>query len=261
MSVPVFLSSTYSYFTRQGVTDVQTIMDDFATKAAAKGWTNPGAGLYKTPVDADGRWLDVLLTRITQQKLEWRVRDQSGNTICTRRLWIATGTSVAAHIFVGEYHAHISVDWGIGWEYVHAGILDQTPETQASNSRYVFGNGTRTNTDTADSYSAWTYAAMMDNATAYLGNRATQYSGNSSYYLGWTTNGNRIIRPWGMWTKVSGDSTNPRFHGRAYQCVMLPNDIAMGTKVTLPIDAGLSGLFMVCGIPAWTTARIAIRIG
>ena len=70
-----------------------------------------------------------------------------------------------------------------------------------------------------------------------------------------------IIRPWGMWTKVSGDSTNPRFHGRAYQCVVLPNDIAMGTKVTLPIDAGLSGLFMVCGIPAWTTARIAIRIG
>ena len=78
MAAPAFLSSSFAYFERQGVSDVQTIMDDIDHQVknhTTPAWTNPSAGLYKSPVDAVGRFFDVLLTRVTQQKLEWRVRD------------------------------------------------------------------------------------------------------------------------------------------------------------------------------------------
>ncbi|MBZ5497699.1 MAG: hypothetical protein LAP85_14955 [Acidobacteriia bacterium] len=259
MSVPAFLNSSYRYFFRRGVSDVQTIMDDFATETAAAHWSNPSTTLYKSPVDSDGRWFDVLLTRIAATKLEWRVRDQYGTTLCTRRMQIAG--SCIAHILLGEYHAHISADSGVGWEYVHAGVLDQTPEPQATNTRYVFGNGSRSNTDTFDSSNPWTYAGMIDNATASLANRATQYASNQSYTINWTAGGNRIVRPWGMWARALGEVSNAKFHGRAYQCVMVPADISYGAKVTLPIDVGQSGLFLVSGIASYAGAKIAIRIG
>ena len=71
------------------MSDVQTIMDDIDHQVknhTTPAWTNPSAGLYKSPVDAVGRFFDVLLTRVTQQKLEWRVRDYLADTICTRRI-------------------------------------------------------------------------------------------------------------------------------------------------------------------------------
>src|SRR5512147_433054 len=88
MGVPAFLNSSYRYFCRVGVSDVQQIIDDFQTEVLANGppWTNPSAGLYKSPVDADGRWMDILLTKISASKLEMRLRDQLGQTICTRRI-------------------------------------------------------------------------------------------------------------------------------------------------------------------------------
>ena len=86
MAPPIFLSSSFAYFNRQGVSDVQAIIDDIDTRllAHSPAWTKTSAGLYKSPVDAAGRFFDVLLTKINAQKLEMRVRDYNSVTLCSR---------------------------------------------------------------------------------------------------------------------------------------------------------------------------------
>ena len=84
MAVPSYLNTGFRYFERMGVSDVQQIIDDVEDEVMASTglgdvawapWTNPSAGLYKSPVDAWNRFMDVLFTRVTQQKLEMRQRN------------------------------------------------------------------------------------------------------------------------------------------------------------------------------------------
>ena len=72
MAVPSYLNTGFRYFERIGVSDVQQIIDDVEDEVLASSglgdvawspWTNPSAGLYKSPVDAWNRFMDVLFTQ------------------------------------------------------------------------------------------------------------------------------------------------------------------------------------------------------
>jgi hypothetical protein len=163
----------------------------------------------------------------------------------------------------GQYHMNVSVDSGTGWEGLGAFILDQTPEAQGSNARYVCGGGYRSNADSADGYWSALRWFMMDNNAAAYAERVTQWyavSAASSSAM-FTLNGTRIIRPMGLWTKPAGEVSYYRFHGRAYQHVLVESGVATGSKLTIPIDVGLSGLFFVVAVPSGASTKVAIRIG
>ena len=249
MAVPAFLNSSFRYFNRSGVSDVQTIMDDFAAEVAANSpaWTNPSAGLYQSPVDGDGRFFDVLLTRVTQYKLEWRVRDQLANTLCTRRINCPSANNWNVHIYTGQYHAVIDVEMGSAApEALAAGILDLSPESQTVHTHYCYGAGSRSNADSL-SGNDWSSNFMIDNATAASAQRVPNSitSGNLGFTL--TLSGYRMYIPYNMWVQPSGGG-NYKYAGRAYQHLMGDKDQAnMGTPLTIPLDTGTTGVFRPIG--------------
>ena len=265
MGVPTFLNSSYRYFCRVGVSDVQQIINDFQAEVLANtpAWTNPSAGLYKSPVDADGRWMDVLLTKISASKLEMRLRDQLGQTLCTRRINNTSGAGNAwtVHIITGQYHMNISVDSGTGWEGFGASMLDQTPEAQGSNARYVCGGGLRSNSDVIDSYWSAIRWFMMDNNAAAYAERVTQWYCTISAAALFTLNGTRIIRPMGHVDQARRADLLPQVPRPRLPVRARRDGIATGSKLTLPIDVGLSGLFFVAAVPTGASSKVAIRIG
>ncbi len=249
MAVPVFLNSSFRYFNRSGVSDVQTIMDDFAAEVAANSpaWTVPSANLYKSPVDADGRFFDILLTRTTQQKLEWRVRDQLGNTLCTRRINCPSTNTWDVRIYTGQYHAVVDVDMGSAApEALVGGILDLSPESQVVHTHYCYGGGTRSNADAVAS-NDWSSVFMIDNAAAAVIQRVpnSMNSGNQGFTL--TLSGYRMYIPYNMWVQPTGGG-NYKYAGRAYQHLMGDATQAnMGTPITIPLDTGTTGVFRPIG--------------
>lgn len=263
MSVPIFLSSNFYYFERDNVSDVQTMMDDFDTQAMSvnnPAWTHPSTGLYKSPVDADGRWFDVLFTRVTQQKLEFRVRDANGATVCTRRINCPSTNNWSVRIFTSQYYVHIDVDPVTATaEHLTAGMLDPSPD--AAHNKYVYGNGFRSTADSNDSYSNVGRLYMIDNTTPAYGDRVLIWgaAGNNDMALR-TMNGSRIYRPHGLYCKPTGGATM-FFAGRRYQTLLVDAALGWGAKVTVPIDSNLSGLFRVTCLPSFCSACAAMRIG
>jgi len=61
MSVPAFPNSSFRNFARDGISNVQAIIDNFAaeTEANVPPWSNQDPGFYLSPVDAFGRFFDI----------------------------------------------------------------------------------------------------------------------------------------------------------------------------------------------------------
>ncbi len=251
MAIPAFLNSSYRFFERVGVSDVQTIMDDFAAEVLANDppWTNPSGTLYKSPVDAAGRFFDVLLTRATQYQLEWRVRDQNAAVICTRRIVIPSVNSSLVRIFTGQFHAIVDVDTvTTSWEALVAGIVDLSPAAQSAHARYVYGGGSR-DIATSRAWYWWPDLAMIDDATPTLATRCTTFNPAGTANLGkLLASGLRVHRPVELWAKPVGLGSQFRYAGRAYQQIIVGENYPWAEGlITLPIDAGVVGTFRNLG--------------
>jgi len=267
MAAPTFLSSSFAYFERQGVSDVQTIMDDIDHQVknhTTPAWTNPGAGLYKSPVDSSGRFFDVLLTRITQYKLEWRVRDYNANTICTRRINLPSTNTWTVHLWFGENHLEVGVDCGSAVpEFLTAGLLDCSPDSQSSHTHNVYGHGSRTNADVADGYATVAYAIMWDGGAAgaaytiRLQAFCPQSYGQAAVL---TMNGARMYREAAYFALATGEATNHKIAGRRYHTLICDANLPHFSRITVPIDLGVSGTFMVTGQAASGGQRLCMRI-
>jgi hypothetical protein len=267
MAAPVFLLSSFVYFERQGVSDVQTIIDDIGQQVlnhASPAWTNPSAGLYKSPVDAVGRFFDVLLTRVTQYKLEWRVRDYLANTICTRRINLPSANLWVVHLWFGENHLEVGVECGSAApEFLTAGLLDCSPDAQNSHTHNVYGHGSRTSADVADGYATVIYAVMWDNNaggavnTVRLQTFSPQSYGQAAVV---TMNGARIYREAAYFALATGETSNYKIAGRRYQTLICDANLPHFSRVTVPIDIGVSGTFMVTGQASAGGQRLCMRI-
>jgi hypothetical protein len=264
MAVPSYLNTGFRYFERVGVSDVQQIIDDVAAEVLASSglgdvawspWTNPGAGLYKSPVDAWSRFMDVLFTRVTQQKLEMRLRNQGAETIMTRRIILSSSYTWTVRIYSGPYHLLIDVYMGgAPSQGFSAGILDLSPDPQDCHSLYVYGTGPydtadfNDNTDNADSafIKAGTSAAGHTNCVALYG-----VVGNGGGFGYRTLSGARVYRTREFWTQQIGATGMYGYYhyaGMAYQQLFCPTALCKeGSKQYVPIDTGKLGVFRVIG--------------
>jgi hypothetical protein len=244
MAIPGYLSSSYRYATELGtITDVADLITAIAAELAANdpAWTSEGGGVYKSPVDADGRFFKITLTRIAAQNLEMTITDQNAVAVGVRRMQISSTYNVIM-IYSGEFHFCIDVlKSGGSAESLSAGILDFYPQAQAASTRYVYGNGSRADNDTL-SNGDWRLASMVDNATPTHKQRCSDWVntvGNRAIL--YTMAGNILYHPREFWASTAA-ITNA-FAGRAYQQIMLPyfGDAAAVMKV--PLSESVVGYF------------------
>jgi len=158
MTIPRYLDQAvypFSSVTVLGLTDVESggvgIISSMRSLlvGGSLNWTEPSTALFKTPVDAAGRFLDILVTRISATVIEWRVRDQAAVTICTRRFNLGTGALFIHGSTVGCYAEFVQTAQNAA-ENGRAFVLDVAPDQNADVSIYVVGNGFRNNAGTND---------------------------------------------------------------------------------------------------------------
>ncbi len=258
MTIPNHLNSSFRYKETIGVTDVATVITDFRAETVTSGspaWTEPSSNLFKSPTDADGRFFDVLLTRVDATTLEWRVRDQNAATICTRRIQIdAAGTTI--RIYSGQYHAWVDALRATP-EELWAGILDLSPLAQSAHSNYVYGNGRRTTANTVDgSGSNYDQAFMLDNGTAAIAVRVCRLACNLSTNVQQGPGGEDIFSSAEVLANMSG---TVRRVGRYYQAFEVDGAKAAGAELDAPIDSGVTGTFKVVGNAANSGVRLCLR--
>lgn len=265
MAAPVFLSSSFGYFDRLGLSDVQTIIDDIDAKllAHSPAWSKPGAGLYKSPVDASGRFFDLLFTRVNAQKLEMRVRDYSAVTICTRRINAPSTNVWHVHYLYGENHFDLWVNCGsTAPEFLCAGLLDCSPDAQNAHTHNVYGDGTRTTADSADAYTSIAYAFMIDNVTAVGTTQRLQAFNPPSYgnQCLLTMNGSRMYREAAYLALATGEVSNYRIAGRRYHTLLTHDGLPAFARVTVPIDTAVAATFMVSPQAAYNNGKFVVRV-
>lgn len=256
MTVPVFLNTTHRYLRLVGVTDVQTIINNLDTELEAASWTNPGAGLYQTPTDADGRWYDVLFTKIDADTLEIRVRDKLGVTVGTRRMDIdAAGTDVL--ILCGEMHCALEALRATP-EYMYVTMIDMSPEAQTVHGAYIFFGASRTSAGAVDASHNYTRGYLLNLSTAaYVFVNAGEWvaSGHADN-ASITVSGAYTFRP--MMLHGTNVGNVGRQFGRCYQALLGESTLSPGTLYDVPIDTGVTAKFTIVG-SAVNQTRMFVR--
>lgn len=260
MSIPFHLDSTqvpYNFLRTDGMTDVNTIISDFrAQVVTGLSWTEPSTALFKTPIDAASRFLDVLLTRISATNLELRVRNQTGATIMTRRIQIVSGGSV--NYYCNTYGFIIESLVAAQSEVAQGHVLDLTPDGQGDHSLYVVAGAFRSAADTNDNQGQhagdlW----AMDNGAATYRARIKR----CDIDLGFTVNLTSIRDITGGFRLVDqmvdiNFSTIVKWAGRVCHSLIGDISIPYGSIVRVNIDDATQAQFRVIGL---LTAAQAMR--
>ena len=270
MSIPAFLTSSFFYFERVNVTDVATIISDFQAQVLANVpvWTNPLGGVFVSPVDSSGRFLKVALTRVNATDLTVVVSDQNSIAIASRMIRISATNGTQVRIFTGQFH--FAIDCNVGTsspEFVVGGILDESPESQSTHTRYVWATGPRTADGSTYTDYHWEYYSMLDNVTPAFYRRVCMYLAPISGYPSPVIDslGFFISQPILMYTFKDAGAYQ-YYAGRAYQMVFISSlSGGAGTEITLPVDAGVTGVFKILSGDGYTSSPsngwvVAVRI-
>jgi hypothetical protein len=249
MTIPRYLDQSvypFSSVTVLGLTDVESggvgIISSMRTLLVTTlGWTEPSANLFKTPVDGAGRFLDILVTRISATVVEWRVRDQAGVTVCTRRFNLGTGAMFIHGSTVGCYAEFVQTAQN-GLENGRAFVLDVAPDGNADVSLFVVGNGFRTaagaNDGAGDVYGE--YFAIDNGASATL-NRTfflSTDSGQTPAHL--TSAGKFLFREEAIVINFAG---TVKWAGRIPHMVLCSSLFNGGDERDIYIDTNTPGRF------------------
>ncbi len=268
MSIPLFLDSTqvpYNYTQIDNISDVESggvgIITTFRAQAVTGlGWTEPSSGLFKTPVDAAGRWLDVLLTRISATVIEWRVRNSAGTTLLTRRIQITAGFPIRFYTniygcLIEALQANPETS-----EVLQAHILDQTPDLQTDVSNYIIGAGRRTSGSVDDGSGNTTgHYFAFDNAVAthVAGRTMSCRILQGTALVMQNAQGTYWMRDMLIGINQAGTI---RWSGRICHALLVDSTIPPGTDRAIKIDTSTTATYRVIGVPAIeTTVRFMMR--
>lgn len=259
MAVPTFLATVFRYLSVAGVTDVAAIITNFRSEVITNGtWTEPSAGLFKSPPDADGRFFDILLVATTATRLQFRVRNQSATVLFDREIDI-DGAGTEVRIYTGPYHAWIESVRATP-EVAFGTLLDLTPDLQTAHSNYVAGNAKRTSAGADDgNFGNIGQVASFDaGVPAFASRLMTMDQAGGVVVPKLTPSGDQIAYPAELAANMSGLQ---RMIGRLFQAYMVDASLAFGAEVTFPIDTATSAVFKVISVTSsgGGTQRIAVR--
>jgi hypothetical protein len=267
MTIPFFLDSTqvpFNYTEIYGITDVETggvgIITTFRAQAVTGlGWTEPSTALFKTPVDAAGRWFDVLLTRISATVLEYRMRNSSGTTITTRRIQITAGFAVRFFTnTMGFLIEAIQADPASS-ETLQGHMLDQSPNLQSDVSNYVIMAGRRNNTSVDDGSGniVGHYAAIDNGTPAFVAGRLPSTLNAASGAIALQNiQSSFLLRDFLIHINQAGTI---RWSGRICHALEIDSTIPPGSDRAVKIDTSTTATYRVTGNPLIQTARMCMR--
>jgi hypothetical protein len=263
MTVPSCWNTDFRYDSLVGVTDVSTIIAAVDTALRALGWTDTSGthvGPWISPTRADGVFMKIGMTRTSATRITYALSDQSNiNVFAGTGAYLqdidAGGTPV--QIYTGPLHFCVNSQRA-AQETFWCGFLDQTPDPLAVPRALLLSfNGPRTSDGTLRSYT-WKYVnAMVPGATSYAQKQIAVERGASSQSYRRTVNNIALFAP----AEFADSSTAPYyFLGRLFQAVTIDSTgLSYGSEVTIPLDAGVTGVFKVVACAAEYQQFIAFR--
>lgn len=260
MTAPDFLNSAvipFYYMQTTGITDVNTIISDTRTVLVTNlSWTEPSTALFTSPVDSSGKFLDVLLTRISATNLEIRCRDYRGATLYTRRIQIDATASVN---YFGQKFGVVIESLRATPEVVRASLLDVSPDNLSDVDNRIVGTGYRSAADTVDGAGTETGVLFcFDNGVSGAVNRMLFNRDTANADRLFFTGANTLFyRDYYIAINQSGNS---RWTGRWYQALVGDASLSFGTDKVIPIDdGGSTGTFRVVGLATTGNTRLLCR--
>lgn len=250
------------------VTDCQSVIDAMvlqmtSTLPAAERWTSLGGGEYKSPVDAAGFSMRLVLTRLSATRIGLLVKDHNGATpiagSSNGALNIDSGVNV--WVFSGPRHWAIATSSDSGnRRCAYASILDPSPEPLDAHTRRIAFHVPRSEAGT-----------INDGVGDSVENIICQDYGGWGYLL-------RIVGPF-----IGGTSAEFRFPDGAYcsigalvashvsaancaaagymnQFAIIDRGNADYTEVDVPVDTGVAGKFFVLPKLSRTYGPISLAV-
>lgn len=270
MSIPFHLSSAsvpYNFLeVSAGIVDVETggvgIITTFRAQAVTGlGWAEPSAALFKTPVDAAGRFMDVLLTRISASTLEMRVRNQSSLSICVRRIIIDTAAPGSpVRYFFNVYGFYLEATRAASLpENLQAHVLDMTPDAFTDHTNYTAGMGYRDSAGADDGNGKIAGILMMlDNGSATIRSRLRKYDYDMSNIAMTIMGATGNIPTMDAWLDANFAGTL-RWAGRVCHCIVVDTQNAPGNVIRPNIDGSTQASFKVVYQNPQNAMRVAFR--
>ena len=266
MAVPDFLAGAlntdFRYFSRAGVTDVNTIISDLNTELIALGWTDAsgvGTGPFKTPTRADGAFIVLTLARTSAVRLSLVVTDPAGMVVTPAAgLEVdidAGGTEI--RLYTGKFHVCID-SARVTPEAFYCAILDRSPEELAlPRPIYVCSYGPRSNLGAITNQSWCSHYGIPVDGVAYAA-----CNGTSSWVVerGIVAAGlNRLTVSGALMPVPFEFGKDGWLMGRMPQALIIDGGQVYGTEITVPLDTGVTGIFKVAGFSADASGKLMFR--
>lgn len=281
MTAPSFLNTGFAFTSLPiSTVDVQDIINAIATMLtttlsatpttvypSGERWTSLGAGVYKSPVDAGGRFCQITITRTTIVRMQFKIEDPAGS-LMDGEIDIAAGGSVV-NIYGGPGHILVEANNAGTWETAAAILSDPTPEPLAAFNVYVWCRTARNNGGSAiannGSLDYWlgraigggTFGGGFSNIMARC-HMPAQDTSNTHLR---TQAGSDIAAPAYMAPAQTPNADSVLNAGKLYQCVIVDSNQVAGVDLNVPIDTGVTGQFRVLHLGPVGCAQFAIRKG
>ncbi len=280
MTVPSFLATEFAFTQLTGISDVQGIMDAIATLLTStitntvteqwpngQRWTNVSGTTYKSPTDAGGRYMQIVLTRSAANQMRTQVSDTAGQ-LADGILNISSGNA-QVNIFGGPGHLYAEALNGSTWELTRAFMADPTPEPLASDlSSYVYATSWRTSGNVAQSpnFLSWQYrftGGTLSNAVLFnYGALAVpwfppQASSTNTHLM--TQAGSNISVPYYTAIPSANGVDDWKPSGKLFQVLLVDSNLTQGSEITIPIDTGVNGVFRITHQAATRSMLFAVR--
>lgn len=227
-------------------------------------WTVDSVGppvIFKSHVDAAGRFFKVTVERISATNLEFTVKNEAGVTVMPRRMQI-NGAGTTVWIFGNAYGVHVDGETATP-EFICCGLLDLSPESQTAHSNYVWGHSHRNNGDGA-SGSDVSYGSALKDGVAQHNNTTDGAGPVMSNDIGVGSvplisgGGAYIFKPVDIMSRNGGLQ---RIMGRRFHQLFCTDQLAVGNEISVPIDDAVNATFKVLGITTTSNCRIAQKKG
>ncbi len=266
MSIPAFLdqvANPYKYIESQGMVDVADIITMLRLKLVTQlGWSEPSTALFKTPVDAAGRFMDILVTRISAAVVEFRLRDAAAHTIFTRRISINTTSGSAVRFYASSLHCIVESLLGsvIATEVFVSYLLDVAPLALADISIYVGGNAHLSGTSTNDNVftNCGTFFMWDNGAAANLGRLRRRDASINNGIVHFMYSQTMRYRFYDAHMEASFGA-NVRWAGRVPHMLVCDSGIGYGTRRRPTIDTNTRATYQVLAITQINNTRMMVR--
>lgn len=263
MTVPSFLQSSFFFNQDFNVTDVSTIITSLTTILTTQtpAWTSPSAGVFKSPVDAAGRFMTITLVATTALRLSWVVTDQNNVVVCSREIDIDGTPGDTVNYYSGQYHLYVETLRGGTPEWAGAFMIDPDPYALNSLQNYVMGNAFRSAGGSVDGQaSQFDQWFMLENGVSTVRNRCRGWTvDTSNTVIGLNDfQGNIQVFP----QNIAGvPSVNTVWLGNSYQTYVTASSVSYGTTKQVAVDNSTLAFFRVTVAGSDQAMRLMIRVG